>query len=144
VGGSVSIESEPGKGTTVVLHLPIAARGNETTLTGAARRAVVSIRDRRGTSVVSAILRAGGFEVAVLDGREPPPSRLWVLEPGAAAHQRATQYLKGDQHRRIVIFGPCEADWRSLSAFVIDDPADFDMIRRTLGEALAAVSSEPT
>jgi hypothetical protein len=142
-GGSVDIESEQGKGTTVILNLPIATRRADSISAGATadRTAVVSIRDRRAASFIAAILQAGDFTVVLTDGQEPESSRLWVIDPDSISIQVAKKYLRADRRRRIVVFGPAAEDWSALGALVIEDPVNFDMIRRVLGEALAMVSS---
>lgn len=144
-GGSLDIESEVGKGTTVVLNLPVATDRDQT-LEGkpSDRTAAVSIRDRRSASFVSAILQAGRFIPKMVNGEDPGESRLWIVEPAAATIQAAKKYLRADRRRRVVAFGPAAEEWAALGALVIEDTSNFDAIKNTLGEALAAASSETT
>lgn len=142
-GGTVEIESEVGAGTTVVLNLPTAAsRGRSAAdVHDPNHAAVISIRDRRGASLVSTLLNAGHFTVKVADAPGSERSLLWVVEPAMTTIQAAAQYLRADRKRRIVLFGQPETDWSKLGALVIDDPTNMDTIRRTLGEAIAAIVS---
>lgn len=143
-GGIVHIESEVGKGTTVVLNLPIASNRSRGSGDGSIpdHVAVISIRDRRGASLVSMLLQAGRFAVKSADAPPADSSRLWIVEPGATTIDAARRYLREDRKRRIVLFGQPENDWSKLGVFVIDDPTNMDTIRRTLGEAIAATVSE--
>ncbi|MCI0630404.1 MAG: PAS domain S-box protein [Phycisphaerales bacterium] len=141
-GGSVEIESELGKGTTVIMNVPIATRRADAIAQATPdRTAVVSLGDRRSASFVAAIITAGQFTARIADGQDPGSSRLWVIDPDVVTIAAAKRYLRADHKRRIVVFGPAADDWLALGALVIDDPTNFDMIRTTLGEALAKVVS---
>lgn len=144
-GGSVEIDSVPGTGTTVMLSLPVAKREAEVE---ERKAAVVSILDRRAATFVSAILQTAGFDVEVLNGDVGPALQngcgIWLLEPAAGNLKAVKDFLRGDRRRRIILFGQPSDEWNALGAAVIDDPLDFDLIRRTIGQTvLAYTNSQP-
>jgi PAS domain S-box-containing protein len=137
-GGSVEIESEIGRGTTVKLSLPAVSQRPASAEDSASERcAVISIRDRRAATFIAAILQPA-LSVRMSNSQEPGPSRLWIIEPGGVSLQAARQYLRADRRRRIVVFGPADAEWTALGIAAIEDPTNLELIRSTLGEALTA------
>ena len=66
------IDSEPGKGTTVILTLPIAdlSAAGRSAGPGTKVRAAVSLADPQTTAWVSSLLASAGFEVHRTDDGE--------------------------------------------------------------------------
>ncbi len=141
-GGSVSIESAPGKGTTVTLDLPTFQRSDvsPTARPNGQRSALITIRDRRAATYVSSLLQTARFVVRHGDVDDEEGSRLWILDPGAVSVDSARRFLQADASRRIILFGPHGEQWSSLGAATIEDPTDFEQLRDTLAEVLQAIS----
>jgi PAS domain S-box-containing protein len=143
-GGDIDIRSELGKGTTVVLSIPLDAHDVRASQGKNQQLAIVSIGDRRAATFVSGMLQSANFSVRIGSDPDLGQSLLWIVERQRASIQAAKQYLRGDRRRRIVLFGPGDGQWESLGVASIDDTSDLDLIRRTLGEAMAGVSDGPT
>lgn len=147
-GGSVEIQSELGKGTTVTLTLPVAGYDDAATSGGCenpSKTAVISIGDRRVATFIASFLHAAGFSVKYLDGDDcdPGPSRMWITEPGVLTRQDAKRYLRADRRRRIIMLGPATDEWTELGVAVIDDPTDFEAIRQIIADTLLASAGTP-
>jgi PAS domain S-box-containing protein len=143
-GGSVEIDSEVGRGTTVKLNLPALTQqpaGADGTAPG--QGAVISIRDRRAATLIAAILQPA-MTVRMASGLDPGPSRLWIIESGAVSVSVAKRYLRSDRRRRIVLFGPASDEWMALGVMAIEDPTNLELIRSTLRAALTALVSAAT
>jgi PAS domain S-box-containing protein len=135
-GGSVSIDSEAGRGTTVVLTLPI----HEPARPDAGRRqepqAVVGLRDPRIGSLVRTMLAAAGYRVRGV-GAEPGDCALWVTDPT----EEALRLARARRGGRILVLGPATPDWVALGAVVAEDPEDFEGLRDRIHDlATGAVS----
>ncbi len=137
-GGTVEIESQPGKGTTVVMVLPVATR--------AARPsdppiAAISLTDGRAAALVRHVLDGAGVRAA--PGNEPADARVLVAEPTTAgmAAARAWRVLHPDG--RLVLFGKPDARaaraWSALQPVTIENCNDLDEIRAALGRAIAGL-----
>jgi signal transduction histidine kinase len=95
-GGSLRIDSEPGRGTTVVLALPAAEVAPAEEGDGA-RIASVSLRDRRATALASSLLRSAGFWVH----DAPACGVLWVTDSAGDV----LPYLEQGPERRAIVLG---------------------------------------
>lgn len=154
--GSVTIESEPGRGTTIVLTLPaLGPRLGEGSHPESQedRNVAISIADRRAASFISALVQSSGFvphytndDGSTAEG-EPQECRIWITQPpttsapGPGMLSSARRFMRADRRRRIVVFGPVTDEWLELGASSIPDIQDIDTIRRVIGEALRAVST---
>ncbi len=139
-GGTVNIESEPGKGTTVVLKFPVApadARSPEVPAPIQRGRAVVSLADRRRAAWVSNLLSLAGYVVEAGENGGPGDTSLWVTEPTARNLKRAKRFFAGQPRRRAIVLGSADADWTRLGAVVVEDVESLESIRT----AVHAVSS---
>ncbi len=136
-GGTVEVQSEVGKGTSIVVTLPVAAAGNgEDGMAG--RVAVVTLKDGRAAALVGHMLSTSGYSVQ----SEPTPgARIWVADPGVVRAEAARRWVKGNAARRVVVFGvPTGSEggrWRTISAFIISKPDDLGEIRAVMGRVLA-------
>jgi hypothetical protein len=138
-GGTVEIESAPGQGTTVVLGLPVVKERARAGSPSADAVVVVSIRDRRGASMVSTLLASQPLIIKTSRAAINEHSRLWIVDPGLTTRSEVNEYLRGDRRRRVVLFGKPEDEWTARRVLLIDDATNMDTIRRTLGEALSAI-----
>lgn len=100
-GGSLDIQTAPGRGTAVILTLPVARPGPRP-------GAMVSIAEPRARSFSAAVLRALGFDVAAgaaaADDAAPPSGLIWVADDSAPA-AAIESFLAGDPRRRVIVFG---------------------------------------
>ena len=116
-GGTLKIESSPGRGTTVSLDIPTAG-GSGHGARGSARRATVSVRDRRIAGVVSALLELEGFEVAIANGGDPVGSELWVVDDSCVGPDAAQRFLSSSARRSVVVLGEASEEWAAVGASV--------------------------
>lgn len=132
-GGTIHIDSEPGKGTTVILTLPTADLGAADRSAAAATkvRAAVSLSDPQTTAWVSILLASAGFEVHRTDDGELDGSRLWITEPTAQNLRTAKRFASG-RDRRIIVLGPAARGWTDLGAIVVEESKDLEAIRSAL------------
>jgi PAS domain S-box-containing protein len=137
-GGTVQIDSEPGKGTTVILTFPTATMAAEESESATA---VVSIRDRRAASFVSALLQSAGFNVTYSNGAVHH-GVLWLLGPEECTVSAVQDYLQGDPCRRVILFGAAGPAWKQLNLPIIDDPMDFESIRSTIGVVIRSMRNQ--
>lgn len=133
-GGSVEIDSAEGKGTTIVLTLPlkqaVAPRAAEAPNLAAA----VSVADARLSSFASTLLEAWGFDVRRAGAEGPAGCDLWVTDATPRACDQAAAYLN-DPGRRVLVLGACSSGWRATGATVVEDPQDFEALREGICDA---------
>jgi len=141
-GGTIEIDSQQGKGTTVVLLLPVANGKDVRRLYAAAetRRAAVSARDPRTKALIIHVLVKAGVTLTTTKDMGPGASDIWVTEPDALALAAATRWRKRRPRRRVVLLGaPAKASqraWAALDAVIIEPVDDLQVIRHTLGQVL--------
>lgn len=138
-GGSVELESEPGRGTVVTLLLPVAAdvRRPKAGNGDRPKTAVVSIDDHRTVALLTQILVSAGYRLSVGRGAGPGSADLWITRASVRAFTRASRWRRGHPKRRLVLLGmPPKgqaARWTRLEASVIDPPDDFEAMRHVIG-----------
>jgi hypothetical protein len=140
VGGTVDIQSDVGKGTTVTLSMPAHERAPEDG--EHVRIACISLRDRRSASFVGALLESADYGVRygpAGDHGFAGGGALWITEPSSTGPQTAKRWLRDDRRRRIVLFSQRVDEWAALGVSFVTDVTNFDAIRRAIGEALRAV-----
>jgi PAS domain S-box-containing protein len=140
-GGSVTIDSEPGQGTTVVLELPVADSAQDHA-SARVLSATISLRDRRLASFVEALLRAAGCPAKRSEPASEPEGSIWVTDATPEAEARAGDFLARGG-RAMIVFGPPSAEWRERSVIVVDQPERFETIRSAVGEAVQVVRDHP-
>lgn len=135
-GGRVMVESEPGRGSTLGLEVPIARKVQWET--GVGRVARLSLEDARLEALVATMLRAEGFEVESTPAGEPGNSALWIVDPVEANLHEAKRYLRERAERQIVVCGPAGTAWERLDLYHIEQADDFEQMRRILRDAIDA------
>ncbi len=137
-GGSVQIDSAPGRGTSVVMDLPAAAHRKDGS---GAPIAAVRVRDGRAASLMRGLLEAAGARTDT--GHDPAVAALWVVEPSAASLADAKAWRRARPEGRLVLFGRpgrgSAAAWRGLEPVMIEDPGDLDSVRVALDLAMAGL-----
>jgi hypothetical protein len=135
-GGSVRIDSELGKGTTVVMIFPAAESAEDR---GQQRIAAVRIRDGRAASLVRSLLEASGAKAG--GGDDLQSADILVMEASSTSLAEAKSWRSEHRQGRLVLFGRPDrrtaTAWRALQPLTIDDPDDFDAVRAALGHAMA-------
>lgn len=135
-GGSVELHSEPGRGTTAVLVLPVTHRNGAGRTTSETRSATISVQDHRTAALISQILIGAGVRVRPDKGEGPGRSEVWVTEPSASSLRAALRWRARKASRSVVVLGmpPKNArkKWAALGATIIDPPDDFEAMRHAL------------
>ncbi len=135
-GASVEIESQPGKGTTVVMVLPVATRAARQS---GAPSAVISLKDGRAAALIRHLLEVAGVRAGI--GDNPADADIWVAEPTPAGVDDAKAWRMRSPGGRLVLFGkpgPRSARaWNTLRPVTIEDRDDLDTVRAALGRAVA-------
>ncbi|MBL0928067.1 MAG: PAS domain S-box protein [Phycisphaerales bacterium] len=136
-GGRVEMESEVGKGTTVVMSLPAAAAGRKAR--GSGRGAAISVGDGRAGALMRQILDSLG--VRAREGG-PEGADVWVTEPGSGALEAARRWKRRKRRGVLVLFGRPDAaaagEWDALEPVRIDLPDDLESVRSALVRAATA------
>lgn len=140
-GGSVEIRSELGKGTTVILDLPVASEHTPGAASDVVEKmsASVSIHDHRVSSLITQILIGSGIHVRAGKGELPGRSDLWITEPTIRTLGLAEAWRgRGDKRSVVLVGAPAQSmkkRWAAIGATIIDPTDDFEAMRHTLSEA---------
>lgn len=129
-GGSASIRSEVGRGTTISLRLPVAspgARGQEPR-----PRIAVGLSDGRIGAYAAAMLAAEGFHVTRTGPDDPGESDAWIVDPAESSSIAAARYLRERPGRRVFVLGRPDAAWSALGARGLGESFDRDSLRAAL------------
>jgi len=133
-GGSVLLESEPGRGTTVALILP-AVDGSQRVAQDLI--AAVRIRDGRAASLIKSFLVAFGAETA--RANDPARADIWVVEPLSVNLVDAKEWRAARPQGSLVLIGRPEplgaAEWSALGPITIEEPDDLESLRAALSLA---------
>lgn len=143
-GGKVDVESEVGKGTSVILEFPIAII--PTAARGTKRAAALSLNNGRAAAILRTMLESAGLEVAESsDARDPGTVDLWVVDPSVVKPNDARRWLEDSPLSRLVVFGtPDNPAWEAIESVTIADTRNFGSIRAALGRALAQLGGTAT
>jgi PAS domain S-box-containing protein len=139
-GGSVSIQSQLGKGTTVSMHLPMARLQPAVASNPVA---VVSVSDGRAAALIQHLLEAGGV-VVKLDA-EPGPADIWVTEPTDATLKQARSWCGQPGRGVLVLLGVPErsnAEWGAFQPVMIAERESFEAVRDGVIAATAKAMGE--
>lgn len=137
-GGSVEIDSEPGRGTTVLLTLPAlappqsAGAGPGQGRSAELRVASVCVEDKRMGAVIAALLGSMGFEVRQTRTPDTDDATLWVTEGSAQALAGARAFLDAGPARRIVLVGTPSPEWHKIGVLALDPTLRPGVLRETL------------
>lgn len=136
-GGSVDIESTPGRGTTIILSIPAGAdsAAGRSRDAGAVRTAAVCVRDERTAGLVTTLLESAGLEVERVQPGAIGRPDLWVTESTREVLD-AAQQLAAESAPTIVVLGAETKEWKHLKAVMIEDPSDFEEIRAAIARAI--------
>ncbi len=134
-GGRVEVDSEPGKGTTIVLTLPawVPPKRGAADAQDPGPGAVVSVADPRLRSLVASMLRSAGFAVSADAAEVPRPGAAWVTEPSPTALEQARRFVRRGGGR-IILLGRGPGEWERLGAIAVEDPEDFEVLRQRIQE----------
>jgi PAS domain S-box-containing protein len=146
-GGWVEIDSTPGRGTSVVLNLPVAATSADPA-TGATRpertevSAAISTTHRRADALIRQLLLAAGVQPQ--EQARPAEASVWVVDPASVRLADARRWLRDGgraRHARVlIVLGPVapadRAAWKALTPALIDRPDDYASIRLGMRAAL--------
>ncbi len=134
-GGSVRIDSELEKGTTVQIILPAAHESDRTE----AIAAVITLTDGRAGILIQRILESAGVQVA--DRDDPENCDIWIVEPQKNHLNDAQSWRRRNHVGRLVLLGEpnsrSKQEWKSLRPITIRDASDLDAIRTALNRAIA-------
>jgi PAS domain S-box-containing protein len=142
-GGELVLSSQLGKGTTVILELPVAPRSTRHAAgRGAApRTAVVSVANERTAALIGQVLLGAGVHSKKLSQRGPGEADLWVTDPTQKAVEAAERWRTSRPAGAIAVVGPpsprTQRRWSALGAVVLGSGDDVQAIRHALGQALA-------
>jgi len=142
VGGSVEIESEPGKGTTVTLTLPTVPPRPRAGARRRSRAGVISVGESRVADLIRQLLQSAG--VAVRGGGDPGSASLWVVDPALVEPSQVRRWRSRRPKRAgpgvLVVLGPLSGrkarSWGGLAPIVIERRDDFMCVREALRRAL--------
>jgi len=135
-GGSVFIESQPGKGTNIGLELPVVERqaGGSREI----RLARLALIDARLSALIETMLRAAGFEVDHGEPNDPGEAMIWIVDPIPGSLDAAKQFLRRRAESQVIVCGVAPGAWGRLDVFSIDDVNDFEQVRSVVREAIDA------
>jgi len=141
-GGRTMVQSQPGRGSTIGLELPIARKVRRDA--GAARVARVALSDARLAMLVATMLRAEGFEVQSAPAGETGDASLWIVDPIETNLCQAKRFLRDRAERQIIVCGAAGQAWERLDLFHIQQTDDFEQVRRILRDAIDAYEGAPS
>jgi PAS domain S-box-containing protein len=143
-GGTIEITSKPGKGTTVLVSIPVAAKAIRQKPGAKAREAehpllaVISLRTPRLAALYAQVLLGAGFQVrgGTKGATRPGNANTWLLEPRPGNIKKAERWVALHPSSTVVCIGAPGAKevgrWATIGAVVIESPEDYVSIRSTV------------
>lgn len=138
VGGSIDLNSEKGKGTSVTLLLPLVESDNRVDATlqgGELEQACITIDNPRIASLVSSILVETGFSVRTRMDDCPDECSIWVVDAHLTDVDEVNRMEKHGQ-RAVIVMGDQATNWNIVGADIIRNSNDFENIRKAIGDAV--------
>ncbi|HVZ93678.1 MAG TPA: response regulator [Phycisphaerales bacterium] len=107
VGGSIDIQSEPGRGTAVRLAIPVAIDGEAAAAAGRDdnRRVCVSLKSVRNRAIVRTMLKSRGFEVDDRPWSAVTECSLIVTDEVPERGEELDEFVRRGPNRRAVVLG---------------------------------------
>lgn len=147
-GGSIEITSQPARGTTVVLVLPVSTLPQPAAPEIVQKKALtvaVSIRDHRSASLVTQIVLATGARLVPAGKSGPGRADAWITDPAPRALATAARWKARNKARAVLLLGqPSKsqrARWTALGALIIESPDNIKKLREALGRVLSVNAS---
>lgn len=140
-GGSIEIDTEPGRGTTVTLRLPAARRGSGAIAPADKPQALIAIRDSRLSAFASALLAASGYEVRYRAEEWSGGRAIIILDIAdstfawASSHRRS-EAAEAEQVQIIALGKDPSFRWSGIGAVVVDPAEGAVALRTALRHAL--------
>lgn len=142
-GGTLTVESEPGRGATFTLTLPAAPIPSDT---DARPRARVDVRDRDKWRVSRGLLTAMGFDVDDMADRQEAPGRdvaLWVLEGDEHVLPQVRTFIADRGAERVVAVAADPAPFRAAGVAAVGSDAQMSEFMASLRNAASTVDRRP-
>ncbi len=137
-GGHVEIESEVGKGTTVLMTVPTVRAADPNGAPTAGSGAVISVKDGRANALMRHLLESSG--TCIHPESEQARARVWIVDPATIPFNEVKLWRNKRPLGRLVLLGQPDAQtmeaWLSLDPVMIDRPDDFESIRTALRDAI--------
>ncbi len=140
-GGTIEITSKPGKGTTVVVSIPVAGKATRQKPDAKARKskhpllAVISLRTPRLAALYAQVLLGAGIQVrgGAKGTTRPGNANIWLLKPSPGNIKKAEGWVALHPSSTVVCVGAPGAReagrWTTIDATVIESPEDYLSIR---------------
>lgn len=136
ISSSIEVESRLGKGTTIVMNLPVAVKRAHVRK---ARSAFIAVRDGRTGSTISGLLQETGVPI-VRDAGDILKASILVVESSTAGLAAARRWRRRRPNGSLILIGrPARGlaqKWNTLDPVVIHDPDDLFDIRSAIIQAL--------
>lgn len=140
-GGTIEIDTAPGRGTTVTLHIPVATNSTRPPVAGHKPQAIITIRDSRLSAFASALLFASGYEVKHNAADDSSGQAIIVVDieesTFAWASARRAIDTTGAEDVQIIALGKDPSGrWGGIGAVIVDPAVGAVALRTALRHAL--------
>ncbi|MHC5022354.1 MAG: PAS domain S-box protein [Planctomycetota bacterium] len=141
-GGSIDLDSQVGKGTTVVLTLPavpLSGDGDSNGRGDSRRAAVPSVADPRREAWIVRCLQATGYDV--VRASDEPDVSLCIMDATASNLAAARRFLSGRPDRRVIGIGAPTPGWDARGVTIVNDVSNLQSLQAAV-EAAAHANGE--